>query len=570
MDTGYDPQRVRALSHRTAASIEELRSIRSDDPAAAEAVRAVKLTRRNLEDLWMPTLLQIARSDAMVSWTDADLDHAVHWWIGGRPLSATAVPDLLRPEIGDPLTSLTDDQLLGYLMSMDRREGAARAERLAESDDRATATIRRPDLDTLATELAVRVARSPLFAHRLAAVAPDLQLLGLLTGRAAFPVEFLSAVVRSMTSPDGPIHTADLDHYATSMSSVLAALVDDPGACLDLLLDGTVLGFVAGWDRLDPDTVTAFATSGLRASIVADEQRLGDGYEVLAMLTQLANGRLQHGMSDGMSIGVALSMTSYIDTLAPAIGGSDCVVVSNDARDLDVTLGSLAELDKLIGLLLRNSPAQAALGAALGAYTTRVISDLGPDLIDHPAKDAIEQFTALVDRAAVGEQAQLVMEAAAEEAWRGQMGRLIALGANAGLLASGIGVPLRGAASSLIEWGTTLARDVEPERLAGASLAAQNNRQIFLVAVGVAVVDPNVLRRADLAPLTPAQTSDLSKRLAEIDDTDDPDARSVLVDKLRQHINEAAPLSLGTYLQRADITLRRSPPSPSVGVCADQ
>ena len=83
MDTGYDPQRVRELSHRTIDAIEELRSIRSDDPAAAEALRAIRLTRRNLEDLWIPAIVEIVRSDAMVSWTDARLDHPVGWWTRG-------------------------------------------------------------------------------------------------------------------------------------------------------------------------------------------------------------------------------------------------------------------------------------------------------------------------------------------------------------------------------------------------------------------------------------------------------------------------------------------------------
>ena len=77
-------------------AIEDLRSIRSDDPAAAEALRTIRLTRRNLEDLWMPAIVEIIRSDAMLSWTDAQLEHPVGWWTGGRPLSATPVPALLR------------------------------------------------------------------------------------------------------------------------------------------------------------------------------------------------------------------------------------------------------------------------------------------------------------------------------------------------------------------------------------------------------------------------------------------------------------------------------------------
>jgi len=59
---------VHSLLHRTAEAIERLRSTRSDDVAAAEAIRTVKLARRNLEDLWMPTLRELVRSDALTSW----------------------------------------------------------------------------------------------------------------------------------------------------------------------------------------------------------------------------------------------------------------------------------------------------------------------------------------------------------------------------------------------------------------------------------------------------------------------------------------------------------------------
>ncbi len=102
MDIGYDPRRVRDLSRRTADAIDGLRSIHSDDPAAAGALRTVKLTRRNLEDLWMPTLLQIVRSDAMESWlvSGPELDPMTTCWTTMSPL--------------------TDDVLLGYVTWADR------------------------------------------------------------------------------------------------------------------------------------------------------------------------------------------------------------------------------------------------------------------------------------------------------------------------------------------------------------------------------------------------------------------------------------------------------------------
>ncbi|HSP27298.1 MAG TPA: hypothetical protein VLN74_02030, partial [Ilumatobacteraceae bacterium] len=62
MDAGYEPARVHQLARRTAEAIDELTRIVSNDPAAAEAIRTVRLTRSNLEAQWMPALREIARS----------------------------------------------------------------------------------------------------------------------------------------------------------------------------------------------------------------------------------------------------------------------------------------------------------------------------------------------------------------------------------------------------------------------------------------------------------------------------------------------------------------------------
>ena len=53
---GYDPARVQVLGRRTSDSIRALDAIVSSDPAAAAAMRVVRLIRHNLSDLWMPLI----------------------------------------------------------------------------------------------------------------------------------------------------------------------------------------------------------------------------------------------------------------------------------------------------------------------------------------------------------------------------------------------------------------------------------------------------------------------------------------------------------------------------------
>ena len=68
---GYDPARVEVLHHRTLAAVAALSEIRSDDPAAADAMRAVARARDTLERGWMPFIEAIRTSTAMTAWRDA-------------------------------------------------------------------------------------------------------------------------------------------------------------------------------------------------------------------------------------------------------------------------------------------------------------------------------------------------------------------------------------------------------------------------------------------------------------------------------------------------------------------
>ncbi len=102
MHTAYDPDRVRQLSMRTAMAIDALSMIGSTDPAAADALRTVRLLRRNLEDLWMPLLRQIEASRAMISWTASAAASAREFVTHGRAL----VLDWIDQHSDDPHADL--------------------------------------------------------------------------------------------------------------------------------------------------------------------------------------------------------------------------------------------------------------------------------------------------------------------------------------------------------------------------------------------------------------------------------------------------------------------------------
>ena len=51
-----DPEPLAQLRARAAGALDELAHLRSHDPAAATAMRAVRLTRHTLEWFWIPAL----------------------------------------------------------------------------------------------------------------------------------------------------------------------------------------------------------------------------------------------------------------------------------------------------------------------------------------------------------------------------------------------------------------------------------------------------------------------------------------------------------------------------------
>ncbi len=529
MDIGYDPQRVRALSHRTTDAINGLHSIHSDDPAAAAALRTVRLTRRNLEDHWMPTLLRIVGSDAMVSWTA--LDRTVGWWTAMSPL--------------------TDDVLLGYVTWANQLlPDPLQLETLGlDAPGLDAPGLDKLDLDVLARELALRVRRDPDFADRLLGLAPTAPIIGQLTGRADFPSTFLADVVTTMMWPRVPQTTVDLAEYAASLSIAMAGLLHDPTACLDLLLDPAVLYGIASWEALDADIVREFTLAGLYDAVAADPGRLGDGYEVIANLTTITNGPHNNELTPGLAVGVAGSMAGYLPTLAPALNfeaNTRSVVIVDD---VEIDLGTYDELVGLFGAVLRYDSAQTALGPAVSEYATQTVTDLGADVGSLTGVEHVADFADLLVDATRAKQTSLMAEAATEEGQRRQLAGALGFGLSA--VATVVGGPavtpvvrsvVRSVVSAAVELGTELVANVEPETMTDGMFGPTTYNLITMAAVAVVVNDPNVRRELGMGSINPRQLEEMARRLDDIAEESGLDDRVTKVRKFEQWIATEVPV----------------------------
>jgi hypothetical protein len=403
-------------------------------------------------------------------------------------------------------------------------------------------------LDTLARELAQRVSRDPHLADRLVGLAGTHPLIGSLTGRARFPVGFTSRVVTAMVRP-GPVATADFDHDARALSVALRALASDPAACLDLLLDPVVLHGIAGGRRLDPESVYEFVLSGLHTSVLADPGRLADGYRVLAHLTSIANGPLDDGIHPGLALGVAGSMVGYVETLAPAIRqeGAYPVLVTGDG--FEVELGSYDDVVDLFGVLLREAEAQATLGIVLSGYVTAVVTRGGADIASGPGLQYVSRFTDLLADATLTERAELLTEAAGEEARRRQIGGMIGFGLTMASAVAGVESPVRAVVTRAVTVATNATAHVDPPEMPDARIPSSTYDLVTIVALEVVTTDRSERRRAGLDPIDEHDWDEVSRRLAEIDDEGDPDEHTRLILRLDHWIEAHVPL-LASYLVR--------------------
>lgn len=537
MDAAYNPELVHELHWRTAQTIDALSQLRSGDPAAIDALRILRLARRNLEDHWMPALRDIQHSDAMVSWRSSRLADSLATRSNGSDL----LPDHLRPG-GVPFGPLTDDRLallLGELAWLERKS-------LTPEDVPAAGRPTDGQLDRLAHDLAFWVPRDTRLRDALIGRAPADLLVGELLGRSSFPSSFVSAVITAMAAPNGPENGANRDRYAASMGVALRALLTDPGACLDLLADEpTVLHTLAGFERLDPAVVTEFVVTGLHVAVQRESARLEDGYRALQTLTTLANGPLDRAIVPAMAVGVASSMPTYVDGLAIAVNSTrddSLFIVTDRPRDVDVSFGRYRDVVGLFGVLLREQEARAVFGATTAEWTAQELEAATSTTALDTALTTSAQFTQLLVDAGAAEQQQMVSDAAESEERKRAVGRLALTGADAAMTAyripGAVRAPLRTVADSAIRW---IVR-TEPDVMPGRSIGPEIHRQMVITAVSIGMNDPRVFADNDAtATLTRAQRCTVEADLAAIEAEDDPERREILVNAMTDHIQAHIP-----------------------------
>lgn len=79
----YNPERVAFLRIRLRAAADELRAVRTDDPAACDAMRSMRLIQTEIEQVWLPLVTRILESSALTGpwWRTAlsglGLEHAL-------------------------------------------------------------------------------------------------------------------------------------------------------------------------------------------------------------------------------------------------------------------------------------------------------------------------------------------------------------------------------------------------------------------------------------------------------------------------------------------------------------
>jgi hypothetical protein len=542
--TAYDPQRIRELSVRTVAAIDALSTISSSDPAAADAMRTVRLLRHNLEDLWMPLLRQIEVSRAMISWTASVADSVMAFVDDGQERIAQWIESNGDPYYAQSLESMTDAAFLDHVRSLGS-DGLP-------IDDEYRLDLNSPQwlatFPIAAAEMARRTRRDAGFAGRLLTDAPDNPVIGLAIGQATFPAEFVHDVARTMLQQTSWMDDFDTRAEAAATAAALAELAGSPIHALQLLQDPVALAELASWPLLDQVVVADIVHSGLYEAVAIDPSRLRDGYGVLGQLTLLANDSLDDGFGPGMARGVANSMIGYVDTLGRGIGaehGGDVRITTIGEHPFTIELGTYEQVRNLLGAIARDVEAQAALGVVLGAYMNTVIQRVGSDVNDRTGVEDVAQFADLIGDAVTAEQAEMIAAATALAAQQGVLAGAIGFATTTLTTSFGAGPLVGFAVSQAVKIGTPLFSRPAPDTMPDGLLRHVAYDAILVATVSLARADPSGQHGHGHGPpdyYAHLQVIDAHlARLGELDATGDAEAYHDEVSDMADYIAQCTP-----------------------------
>lgn len=536
MDAGYEPSRIHHLTRRTLEAIDTLGALASSDPVAADAMRTIRLTRLNLEDHWMPALRDIETSDAMVRWRAGNV--STFGLRSGSP--AHPPPDHLRTRNDGAATIPTRRRrwLLSRLDLLERKAMGEHADGEAGLD--ATGAPTADALEQLGRRLSWWVARDAGFAAELAALSRSNMLIGQLLDITRFPISFRSEVVRRMAVPNGPDTGVDHDRYAASLGAAVASLVDDPAACLDLLLDQPTAYALAAWDDLADTALSDFVVSGLGRSVVDDPTRLQDGYDVLEFMTRAANGPLDHGFNPATALGLATAMPIYVDVMAEAIvsvGEKDRVVITSDAAGVSTDFGTYAEFQGLFGAIMRHRSARLQLGSVTATWAHDTVAATDRRTSFDAALHDVATFTTMLLDAADHEQEQVVAEFERREASREAHIAVVAWGVDLAIGARSVSAQVRSATSTAIRAGSAWIGDDEPDDVTATGLGEEVRRQMMVAAITVGLASPTVFGTSDDERLSVPERHWVTSRLDDIRTASSPGARARHTNRLLTNVD---------------------------------
>jgi|GEM_PF-7104270 len=387
MIVGYDPARLARLRSETVRALDHLHSIRSDDPAAGDALARVRALQRVLDSDLRGAVDAISATDPLVrSALRTDLSGSLaaprrHSTGGGGPHPGGE--QFLHGDLIGPPTRFSSLTTLELMRRLDQM--LLESDRLGSPDasDPFGASSSAEYADMVA-ELRRRVGgndtdmRAMLVDH--AATNP---LVGYIVATEGFSDELVVAVAASSLSTSAkflrvPGHHADA-HRAMAITALLERILDDPALALDFLDQPGVIEPLATWnddafsfERIDDSLLADLVVTALVAAPSIDTSLESDAYRVLGrFVTAAQDDHLDLGFGPSFSAPLAVVLAAHAPAfLVSATNGNSVTLVPRGGDG--VRIGDRSELVHFLGALMHDPIGLSVM--------TSILHDLAADI----------------------------------------------------------------------------------------------------------------------------------------------------------------------------------------------
>ncbi|WP_040492247.1 hypothetical protein, partial [Ilumatobacter nonamiensis] len=360
MTAGYEPHRVAALGDRTTAALDSLAGIGSTDPAADEAMAAVRRIRHALEDRILPAVRAIESTDPLAR----PARRANH--------SPGGLGTWLANLIAVRYRAMTDEELLAEFV---------RLEFDAPYDDEFQPDMGDPfwvRFEALAHELAMRAADDAGFVDELVVASSRSFLVPMAVGFATFDPRLVARMLEEATRSPSAMVDLRSNYQARGAEVMLTFLTQHPDHALRVL-DESMLKELIEWPTLDGAVVGRFLSSAMQLPF-RDRTRLPEAHGVLRDLVALSNRRLHDtGFPPHLSPEIARIVVQYVPFFTTSLGGyADVHLKDFDFHDVGMELGTYPEVLDLFGALMRDPTSLDILLASIPGLAVIGAGDNGP------------------------------------------------------------------------------------------------------------------------------------------------------------------------------------------------